>query len=94
MPFPNCNQRTRFHHVGFLYRFGAMSSTEYSSGADSQTTELLAFRAREQGVSGPGPQAYFCDIRSLLRSAASHSMLRSRSRVFWNVRSPLRSRSP
>jgi len=36
-------------------------------------------------------QVYFCDTRSPLRS---RSTLRSCSSVFWNVRSPLRCRSP
>jgi len=37
-------------------------------------------------------QAFF--VTPALRSVASRSMLRSRSSVFWNVCSPLRSRSP
>jgi len=72
---------SKCRHTGVLFSNGESSQhmyPEHVSGARAADLPLSA-------------QAYF--VTPALRCAASRSMLRSRSSVFWYVRSPLRSRS-
>jgi len=72
-----------------------LSSTSQLPIAARETSE----EACERSMSGRfdaqrSSQAYFCDTRSPLRSRSVVSRFTLRSSIFWNVRLPLRSRSP